>query len=84
MKLPTSYKRVWMLAAALLFCSTGKLKAEGNPQDGKAVTIQLGTQVFQVGMSKTEAMSRLALCCKLSGGDDSFSVMSKEAPSEIY
>jgi hypothetical protein len=32
-----------------------------------AESIHFGAQTFQVGMSKSEALSRLALCCNLSG-----------------
>ncbi len=35
-------------------------------------------------MSKDEAMSRLALCCKLTGRDDSFEIMSKGSPFQTY
>ncbi|HTQ59673.1 MAG TPA: hypothetical protein VMI32_05595 [Candidatus Solibacter sp.] len=67
------------LATALMF----GIALPGSGQR-RADSINFGAQTFQVGMSKADALSRLALCCSLTGRDDSFTVTSKGPPFEMY
>ncbi len=53
-----------------------------NAQSGRE-TINFAGQDFELGMSKGEALKRLALCCKINGGDDSYFVETKQSPFEI-
>ncbi len=46
-------------------------------------TVVFGGQRLQPGMSKSEALARLAQCCRLSGSQDSFFVMAKDPSAEI-
>jgi hypothetical protein len=45
--------------------------------------VYFGTQRFELGMPKSEALARLAECCRLSGSKDSFFVEKKESPFDI-
>jgi hypothetical protein len=55
-----------------------KVKAQG-----KRETMNFGGQEFSIGMPKEQALSKLALCCRISGFGNGYFIESKAEPIEI-
>lgn len=73
------------LAVVLSICFIFVFGVWTNSANGQNVreTINFAGQDFELGISKREALKRLALCCKIDGSDDSYFVETKQSPFEV-
>jgi hypothetical protein len=91
MKFPKSTARLFVtllvgyVAGALL---SGPIRIEGRTPGSQSVAsrqdsreaVYFERERFELGMPKSEALARLAECCRMSGSKDSFTLISKHGP----